>query len=1109
MNKNTFKDSLRNFQFSKLFNDLGWDNFRFERDEIIKEISCKLTGVAEKRGFVILQCHTPEGLNYSERKQVETNVTKLYHEHLIIFTENTKKQQIWQVPIKQFNKPKLIREFEYYTHQEPELLFEKHKGLLFTIDEEENVSLVDVIGKVTSQFDKNAEKVTKKFYEDFRKEHQAFIKLISGITDDHHREWYTSLMLNRLMFVYFLQRRGFLSNDPDYLVHKLKEVKILIGQNKFQSFYRDFLLILFHVGLGQPANERVFTNPLHATIMGRIPYLNGGLFEVHQIENLNPNISIPDSAFERLFKFFDEWNWHLDTRIKATGKDINPDVLGYIFEKYINYLELQKDAGAYYTKEDITDYISKNCIIPFLFDKVKEKHPSAFKTDGFVWEILYNSPDEYIYDAVKHGINLPTNYDNDLPTNFKNYTNLDDHPLIREISVISGQELNKQAPAEIALPTEIYREVRDRRKRYIEIRNKIENREIADINDFITYNLNIRKFTVDVIANAENSDFINEFYKALCNITILDPTCGSGAFLFAALNILEDLYEECINRMSYFVKELDNDIAKHRADKFKQFKKVIDEINLHPNQQYYIYKTIILRNLYGVDIMNEATEIAKLRLFLKLVATTQPDFKHHNLGLEPLPDIDFNIRSGNTLVGFATEKELDKALTYTLDGQYFKPAVLDLMQKVALTYKRYKEIQLEEKSDYAGFAEAKKALIIELDKLNNELNHYLSYTYGQAPKTKPKEYSNWLETHKPFHWFAEFYEIINQKSGFDVIIGNPPYVEYSKIDYKLNGFETIKCGNLYSFVIERSLFFLTNIGRFGMIIPISSVCTDRMIDYQKLLRSRNCWNSLYAERPSKLFSGAEVQLVISIISNIGPKAIYSTTYNKWGSDYRDFLFQNIFYTDITPLLRKGSFPKIGSKVEKSIILKLLKQKKTINSYQVPQNENFISYRNAGGRYYKVILNYEPNFKVNNEVKRSSTYQFLFFNENNITDSICALMNSSLFFWYWLIYSDTWHMVNREIGSFPIEFTDKLSDKLVLINKRLIKDLKLNSVERIENRNKGVDTIEFTQFNVRESKPIIDEIDRVLAEHYGFTEEELDFIINYDIKYRMGKELDEE
>ncbi|MBN1340507.1 MAG: hypothetical protein JXA03_14355, partial [Bacteroidales bacterium] len=66
----------------------------------------------------------------------------------------------------------------------------------------------------------------------------------------------------------------------------------------------------------------------------------------------------------------------------------------------------------------------------------------------------------------------------------------------------------------------------------------------------------------------------------------------------------------------------------------------------------------------------------------------------------------------------------------------------------------------------------------------------------------------------------------------------------------------------------------------------------------------------------------------------------------------------------------------------------------------------------------------------------------------------ALMNSSLFFWYWLIFSDTWHMVNREIGSFPIEFSDNLIKKLSSLNSKLMKDFTANSLNKKENRNKG-------------------------------------------------------
>lgn len=89
---------------------------------------------------------------------------------------------------------------------------------------------------------------------------------------------------------------------------------------------------------------------------------------MHELEK-NFDIDIDDKAFEEIFDFFDEYEWHLDTPKEVTGKDINPDVIGYIFEKYIND---RAQMGAYYTKEYITDYISKNCIIPGSLMRLKE-----------------------------------------------------------------------------------------------------------------------------------------------------------------------------------------------------------------------------------------------------------------------------------------------------------------------------------------------------------------------------------------------------------------------------------------------------------------------------------------------------------------------------------------------------------------------------------------------------------------------------------------------------------------------------------------------------------------------------------------------------------------
>ena len=138
------------------------------------------------------------------------------------------------------------------------------------------------------------------------------------------------------MFCYFIQKKGFLDGDINYLKNKLNNIKELRGANKFyKSFYKLFLCRLFHEGLGKPHKS----DKELISLIGKVPYLNGGLFDVHELEKDNDNLDVKDEAFKRLFDFFDEYNWHLDDRLSASGKDINPDVIGYIFEKYMNLFE--------------------------------------------------------------------------------------------------------------------------------------------------------------------------------------------------------------------------------------------------------------------------------------------------------------------------------------------------------------------------------------------------------------------------------------------------------------------------------------------------------------------------------------------------------------------------------------------------------------------------------------------------------------------------------------------------------------------------------------------------------------------------------------------------
>ena len=129
--------------------------------------------------------------------------------------------------------------------------------------------------------------------------------MLKGIPDQDLQRWYVSVMLNRLMFIYFIQSKGFLGGgDRDYLRTKLVESK-LRGRDRY---YREFLCPLFFEGF---ANVSKSVLPRMNDLLGIVPYLNGGLFLRHQIEELHgEQIRIPDAAFEKIFEFFDGYHWH-------------------------------------------------------------------------------------------------------------------------------------------------------------------------------------------------------------------------------------------------------------------------------------------------------------------------------------------------------------------------------------------------------------------------------------------------------------------------------------------------------------------------------------------------------------------------------------------------------------------------------------------------------------------------------------------------------------------------------------------------------------------------------------------------------------------------------
>ena len=229
-------------------------------------------------------------------------------------------------------------------------------------------------------------------------------------------------------------------------------------------------------------------------------------------------------------------------------------------------------------------------------------------------------------------------------------------------------------------------------------------------------------------------------------------------------------------------------------------------------------------------------------------------------------------------------------------------------------------------------------------------------------KEKEDAYQDWKNRHRPFHWLAEFYEIIS-KGGFDVVIGNPPYVEYGTVknEYTIKDIQCISVGNLYAYVIERFL-------------ALTNLVNNNLIN--------------------------------------------------------------------------GMIPKLNKKIEQNILKKLFQNNSELQNYFNNTGEHILYYHNAP-QYFIRAHSFTP------------------------------------YFW------------NEKDGG-------KISDhnKKLIFSNETDRDLK-------ETNYKATGKVIYDEFYPKKSKSIIDEIDKILAKHYGFTDEELDFIINYDIKYRMGSELEGE
>ena len=345
----------------------------------------------------------------------------------------------------------------------------------------------------------SVEPVTKQFFGEYRRIFDAAKNAITGFENERDLHLFTQTLFNRLMFVYFISRKGWLTfeGDADYLNALWRDYEG--GRTADSNFYWDRIRLLFFAGLNNSKTEDLTGYPDTLRLIGSVPFLNGGLFEETDVD-ARSDIYVPDAVILPVLRdLFDHFNF---TVMESTPYDtevaVDPEMLGKVFEELVNE---RHESGAYYTPRPVVSFMCREALKGFL----------ASATSG----LSDNAISEFVDSQNTDGISVA------------------------------------------------------------------DARKVA---------------------------------AALERVTVVDPACGSGAYLLGMMQELVDLQTTLFN------------------------------VGADSKSIYELKLEIIRRNLYGADIDDFAVNIAMLRLWLSLV------IEYDGGNPEPLPNLDFKIACGDSLL---------------------------------------------------------------------------------------------------------------------------------------------------------------------------------------------------------------------------------------------------------------------------------------------------------------------------------------------------------------------------------------------------------------------------------------------------------------------------
>ena len=623
----------------------------------------------------------------------------------------------------------------------------------------------------------NIESITKEFFNKYK---DLYLKLKEELdtilsrdskikedfeTHDIQTEHFTKKLLGQIVFLYFLQKKGWLGVEKDLhgslkpwgtghknFMSKLFSKEIV----PYKNFFNDVLEPLFYEAL---ATEH--ENGYYSRFKCRIPFLNGGLFEpINGYNWQETDIRIDNDIFKTILETFDLYNFTVkEDEPLEKEVAIDPEMLGKVFE---NLLEVKdrKSKGAFYTPREIVHYMCQESLINYLDVKLNTEKRSINEGKTVQGSLFGNESDGELTEDV---------YIEKVPKK-------DIEEFVRHGDFYIDYALRNKT----------------KRENGLEIKGVYKERELPR----------------SIIQKADLVDSL------LHEVKICDPAIGSGAFPVGLMNE--------IVRARYALSAYGTS---------------------NPDRTIYNFKRQCIKDcIYGVDIDSAAIDIAKLRLWLSLIVD-EDDFEN----IQPLPNLDYKIVCGNSLIG------ADNSLEDNL-----------------FIHNELKEIEEYKKHLFDTTSSKKK----------NEIRFKINSIIKKITGVK-----------EIFDFNIHFSEVFHKNNGFDIVIGNPPYGLLNK---KQNKAETIVVTaeeleyfkkspiyehaiggmiNIFRLFIAKSIDILKPSGSFLEIFPLAFIGDSSISKLRKFILDNHNLLSIdtFSERdnPNKrVFAHAKMSVcIMNLIKN--------------------------------------------------------------------------------------------------------------------------------------------------------------------------------------------------------------------------------------------------